>query len=291
MEATEALRQIKAILDQVHLGTPSTPSAPAPIPLGASGSWKLIFNDDFNGSAVDQTKWRLGPIWAAAGGAHGYNLSEKGWYDPAHAFIRDGNLVLQAEKVTGKENLPYTTGTVTTAPDKFGVVKKDWKYAPATFEFTYGFVEARVKLPKGKGLWPAFWMLRSDEVWPPEIDIFEVVDPSCRKVAQHFHFGPQGQDHDFPSGNMPGTNQGFDTGVDLSADFHTFGAEWSPDFIKWYIDGKVTQTYGDKADIPNKPMYLLLNLAVGGQWPGDPDASTKFPAEMLIDRVSVFQKA
>lgn len=290
MEAVEALRQIKAILDQVDLGTSTSPTT-VPLPTGLpAGAWKAVFFDDFSGSALDRTKWRLGPIWAAAGDAHGYNLSEKGWYEPGHAFLRDGNLVLKAEKVKGGENLPYTTGTVTTAPDKFGVTVGDkggWKKQPATFQFTYGFVEARVKLPKGKGLWPAFWMLRSDELWPPEIDIFEVVDPNCRKVAQHYHWGPQGKDTDFTTV----TGQGYDTGVDLSADFHTFGVEWSPDYIKWYIDGKVTQTYSDKANIPSQPMYMILNLAVGGQWPGDPDASTKFPAEMVIDRVSVFSKA
>lgn len=130
-------------------------------------------------------------------------------------------------------------------------------------------------------------MLRSDEVWRPEIDVLEVVDPACRKVAQHFHYGPQGKDTDFPAGNAPGTGLGLDTGIDLSADFHVFAIEWAPTYLHCYIDGKPTQTYGVAANIPSAPMYMLLNFAVGGSWPGDPDSSTIFPAKMVVDYVNV----
>ena len=192
----------------------------------------------------------------------------------------EGQLVLTAERknfTADKARFPdekvreyqYVTGTVTTAPDRFGVVKKDWNPAPATFDFEYGWIEARIKLPKGKGLWPALWLLRSDGTWPPEIDVLEMVDPQGQHIAQHLHWGPKGQDNDWTINH----NLGFKTAlVDLSADFHVYGLDWSPDRIAWYIDGTVTQECTDRRilDYFKGAHYLLLNLAVGMSGPVTP---------------------
>lgn len=314
MESTEALRQIRLILDQVDAG-PSTPGIPAMSgPLGASGKWSRVFNDDFTDPTLNPS-WRKGRQADAAGGHSGYNSTERGFYLADQVSVKDGKLVLtatnepvkvvknQARQGTLDGNTyyspqemgtwPYRTGTVTTGRDLNGWIGQDWKAKPETFAFRYGWLEGVIKVPKGKGLWPAFWLLRPDSVWPPEIDILEVVDPECRKVAQHLHYGAKGQDHDWQSNSVKDTRLGYDTGLDLSQDFHTFGLDWQSDAIRYYLDGKLTAECTDPNVLKwfDAPMYMILNLAVGGSWPGNPDVTTPFPAEMLVDRVSVWQKA
>lgn len=277
-----------------------------------SAKWKLVLNEQFPALSP---MWRKGRSTTASGGHPGYNSTEKGYYLPNRANVVNGKLVLSAIKkplnvVNNKakqgqfqgaeaEDIwysngdsgtwSYQTGTVTTAPDRYGMIgglaTGDWTLQPASFELLYGQVEARIKIPKGPGLWPAFWLLQSDGVWPPEIDIMEIVDPEAKQVAQHFHYGKT--DTDFTKN--PG--KGYPAGVDLSQDFHVYGVDWQPDYIRWYLDGKLIQEYTDKANIPSKPMYVLLNLAVGGEWPEKYGklADASFPAEMVVDWVKVWQ--
>ncbi len=143
----------------------------------------------------------------------------------------------------------------------------------AAFSQTYGYFEARMKLPSGKGVWPAFWLLPADGSWPPEIDVMESIgDPA--KVYATVH-----------------TKTMTTTGVEMHpgpGDFHTYAVAWDPKQIVFYIDGAETARSATPADM-HKPMFVLLNLAVGGSWPGSPDADTPFPARLTIDYVRAYQ--
>jgi serralysin len=144
-----------------------------------------------------------------------------------------------------------------------------------SFAQTYGYFEVRARLPAGKGLWPAFWLLPLSKEWPPEIDVFEVLGHDPRLVYMTIH-----------STKMP--TRGYPVPVpDTSEDFHDYGVLWGHDQIVWYFDG-VERARARTPDDMHKPMYMLINLAVGGTWPGAPDAVTRFPAEMQVARVRAY---
>jgi beta-glucanase (GH16 family) len=161
------------------------------------------------------------------------------------------------------------------------------------FEFTYGRIEARVKIPAGQGIWPAFWMLGADigtKPWPScgEIDILENIGKEPTTVHGTIH-GPG------YSGGA-GLSQTFRQAAAFADDYHVYGIEWEPQAIRWYVDGI---QYGTKtpADLEqgrqwvfDHPFFLILNVAVGGQWPGLPDETTIFPQTMKVDYVRVYQK-
>jgi beta-glucanase (GH16 family) len=141
-----------------------------------------------------------------------------------------------------------------------------------------GYFEMRAKLPAGKGIWPAFWMLPADGSWPPELDAMEVLghDPSTIFMTVH--------------SNLTGAHtqtQGSAKVPDTSAAFHTYGVLWEASKITWYFDGQPVYTTAPPSDL-NKPLYILVNLAVGGDWPGNPDATTPFPAVYQIDYVRAY---
>ncbi len=142
-----------------------------------------------------------------------------------------------------------------------------------TFSQRYGYFEIRAKLPGGKGLWPALWMLPADQTWPPEIDIMESIgDPA--KVYASTHSKAEAT---------------FTKALSLpDAGFHTYGLSWDAQHVTWFIDGRAVASKATPADM-HKPMFLIANLAVGGQWPGSPDASTRFPAVFAIQYIRVYQ--
>lgn len=145
-------------------------------------------------------------------------------------------------------------------------------------EQTYGYFAIRAKLPAGQGLWTAFWLLPVEPVWPPEIDIIEVLGHEPDKLYMNLHTTiPEHR------GTIEARR-----GPDLSQDFHEFGLAWRPDRIDWYLDGEhlLTKPTPDDMDVP---MHLLMTLSVGGNWPGPPDATTVFPAMLVIDEVRVYQ--
>ena len=162
-------------------------------------------------------------------------------------------------------NRRYTSGLITTHN---------------SFSQRYGVFEMRARLPKGRGLWPAFWLLLPSGAWPPEIDVFEVLGDETTTLHTSWHTLETGSH----------TTETIATPVpDLSADFHTFTFEWDKDEIAWYFDGAEVARRPTPRDM-HRPMYVLANLAVGGGWPKEPDASTRFPAIFAIDWIRVYRR-
>ena len=250
-------------------------------PVGQSGTWNTIFHDDFNGNALDTTKWTTCYFNFKVGdNSCDHDQGEMELYQPDNVSVSNGVLTLSAQKQTvnasNGQTYNYTSGMITTGPTTAN--SNDTR-----FSFTYGYMEMRAKVPGGQGLWPAFWTLPADLNWPPEIDVFEIIGGSPNVINMHYHY---------PNGTDNGGDNGKEwTGPDFSAGWHTFGVDWEPNAITWCVDGVERSTYTDINNITSKPMFLLANLAVGGSWPGSPDASTQFPALYQIDYIRVWQKA
>ncbi len=219
--------------------------------------WRLIWHDEFDGPALDDIKWR-------AEDAALEKNNEQQYYTPEDVFVRGGNLVLRSQR-RERGGRPYTSGLVETK---------------GRFSFRFGRVEVRAKLPGTKGVWPAHWMLPADGSWPPEIDFMELLGHEPNRVYQTNHWGRDYTEHQY-DGKMT-------EGPDFTAGFHTFAVEWEPEEIRWFVDGKHTHTM--RSNVPTKPFFIILNTAVGGDWPGFPDATTVLPQEHLVDYVRVWQR-
>jgi beta-glucanase (GH16 family) len=227
-----------------------------------SRGYKLAWSDDFDGPALDTAKWHTS--YAPKVHPLGCN-NEKQSYAPENVIVRDGQLVLRAER-RQREGMPFTSGMVA-SHDKFSQ--------------RYGRFEARMQLPRGRGLWPAFWLLPVTMKWPPEIDIMEHKGRILNRVWMTLHLPQAGT-------WRPKSTGGEWAGPDFTAGMHTFAVEWEPDSMRWFVDG--VQRHETRQPTPDLPMYLILNLAVGGDWDGPPDATTLFPAEMRVDWVRVYRK-
>lgn len=181
--------------------------------------------------------------------------------------VRDGLLEIRAEPVSEAlaprlQGYRYTSGMITTQP---------------SFSQRYGYFEMRAKLPRGKGVWPAFWLLPADLSWPPEIDVMESVgDPGVVYTTYHSKAVEK------PVG-------GREHRVDPDA-FHTYAVAWDPEHIAWFIDGREVRRERTPGDM-HKPMYMLANIAIGGDWAGEPDRTTPFPARMMIDYIRAYRFA
>jgi hypothetical protein len=149
-----------------------------------------------------------------------------------------------------------------------------------SFSQTYGVFEMRAKMPRGKGLWPAFWLLPINGAWPPEIDILEILEDNPRKLYVSWHSNVGGQ--------HTADSKPIDV-ADTTADFHTYSVEWNNDTVNWYFDDIQVASKATPQDF-HQPMYVLANLAVGGNWPGSPDESTKFPATLSIDWIRAYER-
>ncbi len=251
---------------------------------GKQTTWKLAWSDEFNGpngSAIDSSRWVIEV------GGEGWGNQELEYYTnrPQNLFIQDGHLVIQAlrESYTGSDGVrrEYTSARLKTA---------------GKFTQAYGRFEARIKVPSGQGMWPAFWMLGDDigsAGWPGcgEIDIMENIGKEPSTVHGSIH-GPGfvGGDGIEAPYKLPGKRR-------FADDFHIFAVEWEPNAIRFYVDRAlyVTRTPADLRHgwkwVFDHPFFLVLNLAVGGDWPGNPDATTVFPKQMLVDYVRVYQRA
>ena len=236
------------------------------------GTWNLRFADEFDGSSVDKTRWHSCFWWATTTCSIESNR-ELELYDPSGVSVGGGVLRLGAQRrdmvAWNSSTYHYTAGMVMTGGRK-GVS------APG-FTFTYGYAEARVKVPKGRGLWPAFWLLPASYESRPEIDAMEILGDSTNVQHMNFHY----RKRDGARGDAGLTW----AGPDFSAGWHTFGVDWEPEAIVWYVDGVERWRFADPSVIPHEPMYLLANLAVGGSWPGPPDAATPFPSSYDIDYI------
>ncbi|MER6669616.1 family 16 glycosylhydrolase [Amycolatopsis japonica] len=251
--------------------TTQTPAAEAAV-------MAATFTDDFNGPAgagIDTSKWHFET-------GDNVNNHERQWYTSGTnnaALDGQGNLVITAKKENpGNYNCWYGRCEYTSARLS----------TQGQFTQTYGRFEARMKLPRGQGMWPAFWMLGADignVGWPNsgEIDIMENVGFEPNTVHGTLH----GPGYSGAGGIGAAYN-----GPNFSDDFHTYAVDWAPNQIKWYVDGNLYQTR-TPADLNGNrwvfdhPFYLILNLAVGGYWPGDPNSSTVFPQRLVVDYVHV----
>lgn len=243
-----------------------------PTPEWEREGWTLIWQDEFDGEVLDPAKW------AVEIGGHGWGNNEKQFYTDRTENLRleDGLLIFEArDEFFVRRN--YTSGRIKTQ---------------GLFSFTYGRVEARMKLPYGQGMWPAFWMLGEniDAVpWPGcgEIDIMEHIGREPRFVYGTVH-GPG-----YSGASGIGNFTSF-PGASLSDAFHTFAIEWEPEEIRWFVDDnqfftlKPIQVTGEW--VFDHPFFILLNLAVGGYWPGDADETTVFPQFLEVDYVRVYQR-
>jgi beta-glucanase (GH16 family) len=246
-------------------------------------TYQLMWADEFSGpdgSVPDATKWAI----QTGGGGWGNNELESYTARPANVQILGGNLIITAAKedYTGADGIArhYTSARMQTK---------------GLFSQQYGRFEARIKIPRGQGIWPAFWMLGNNidtAGWPAcgEIDIMENIGKEPSIVHGTLHapgYPPEG----YTSAYTQPSSQS------LADDFHVFAVEWEPQQVRLYVDGNLYAT-DTKAGSPQpnswpfdgQPFFMLLNLAVGGDWPGNPDTTTQFPQQMLVDYVRVYQK-
>jgi len=237
----------------------------------SAADWNLVWSDEFNGSSLNSANWTA----EIGTGSGGWGNNELQYYTsrPQNLQVTGGNLVITAQKES-YGGMNYTSARIKTQ---------------GLQNFTYGKVEARIKLPSGQGLWPAFWMLGSNITsvgWPAsgEIDIMERVNNNPY-VNGTVHWDANGY---ASYGNISGN-------LDFSQ-FHTYSIEWDANYIRWFVDGnKYNEIYiqngtGNTEEF-QKPFFILLNMAVGGNWPGSPNGSTPFPSQMLVDYVRVYQVA
>jgi beta-glucanase (GH16 family) len=236
-------------------------------PVGAA-DWELVWSDEFSGSSLDPAKWDP-QIGTGCPSLCGWGNNELQYYRAENATVANGMLTIEArEEFYGGRN--YTSARLRT------LGRADW---------LYGRFEMRAKLPTGKGLWPAFWMLPSDSiygVWAAsgEIDIMEIKGSQPNRVSGTIHFGGS-----WPENTFAGQSTTLASG-DFGDDFHVFAVEWEPTELRWYLDGRLyaTQTNwwsnGQPFPAPfDEDFHLLLNVAVGGNYDGNPG-----PAD-LSDRV------
>ncbi|QDP42265.1 glycoside hydrolase family 16 protein [Radiobacillus deserti] len=220
--------------------------------------WGLIWHDEFDSLCLSSSKWNI-EDWAAN------KNNELQYYSPDNVKVENGVLTLTSRQESFKGR-DYTSGAV---------------HTQGKFDFLYGKAEMRAKLPAGQGIFPAFWMMTDkEETWLPEIDIMEMLGHRPDEIWMVHHWLDS-------NGNLQ-SNSGSFKGSNFSTDYHTFGIEWTPDSITWFIDG--VERFKSEVSVPNERMYLYLNTAVGGIWPGDPDHTTVFPVQFDIDYVRVYEK-
>ncbi len=259
--------------------SPSKPSSPAATasssalsltaastkPPGLDSTWSLAFDDDFDGSSLDTGKW-VTNIWQ--GNRCGANIGTHGaqdCYSPSAVTQSNGKAHLTATRNSFNFNgsiFPYTSG----------IINSDQKYS-----FTYGYVDVRAKLPKGKGLWPAIW-LYNPAYTVDEIDLMEFIGEDQATVYQTLH------------DRNGGENQFKGKNTDWSADYHNYAVNWQPGSLTFYIDGVETGRLTNL--VPSEKMYLMVNLDVGGpsSWGGAADNTTAFPSTVDVDYVHVYQQ-
>lgn len=286
-EATTEAASEEAVETQAEADTEDTASSADAEPAGfevmsyVTDEYKLVWDEEFNDYEGELSK----DDWNYEAHQVGWVNSELQKYVASsdYAYVKDGELIIQPVK---NEDGSYVSGRVNTS---------------GKHDFTYGIFEARIKVPEGKGFLPAFWMMPTDEnyygQWPKcgEIDIMEVLGDSTNRQYGTLHFGE-------PHTQKQGTYELH--GGDFSKEYHVFAVEWEPGVFRWYVDGELFYENSDwftkregEEEKPypapfNQPFHMILNVAVGGSWPGYPDETTIFDerAAMYVDYVHVYQK-
>lgn len=244
---------------------------------GSYPGFTLAWADEFNGTALNSTDWSF-ENGDGCPNVCGWGNNELEYYTnrTENLFFQDGKMIIEAKKESyGGKN--YTSSKILTRGKKI---------------FKYGRIDIRAKLPKGKGIWPAFWMLPQNNVfggWPTsgELDIMEMIGHQPSTTYGTLHFGPG------PASTQLGGNYSLPTGI-FNDQFHVFSIEWKQNEIKWLVDGNVYSThnnseFGTNTYPFNEDFFLIFNMAVGGNWPGSPDASSYFPQWLIVDYVRVYQ--
>jgi beta-glucanase (GH16 family) len=270
--------------------------------------WTLVWSDEFEGDSVDRSKWDFDigngffddrhHVWIP-----GWGNEELQYYtaDPANVSVKDSLLTIRAVKES-LHGCGYTSARLKTR-------QRD---GTPLFNKRYGKFEFRAKVPWGKGLWPALWMLPQDDIYggwaaSGEIDVMEIVGDKPQEVLSSIHFGSS-----FPKRTLI-THVHPLPGGGTVADWHVYAVEWEPGEIRFYVDGVHTSTRDHwwsssknkdgvgreatrAADLNpwpapfDQPFYLVMNVAVGGNFPGAPNPATPFPAELVVDYVRVYDK-
>ena len=235
----------------------------------AADNYELVWSDEFNGNSLDTNTWN----YEIGTGSWGWGNNEQQYYTDRNIKVSNGTMKITAKR-EDYGGMKYTSSRITTKNKK---------------NFKYGKIEARIKMPKFKGVWPAFWMLgaNQDSVgWPKcgEIDIVEAIND------ENLVYGTLHWFHD------PGNNNadsGSSVAVADRTEYHVYGVEWTADKLRWYVDGKVYRTMdvsNDSFSEVRKEYFVIFNMAIGGQWPGYDIDETAFPATMEVDWVRAYKK-
>lgn len=226
--------------------------------------WELTFSDEFDGDRLDYGKWTPKDPWGVV------RNDELQAYIVKAFSVADGILRIRCED----------------EPAYYDGAKRDYRSGMMTtsgkFAQAYGRFEIRCQVPQGRGLWPAFWLLPDPPAWPPEIDVLEILGQEPDKVYFSHHW-PDPANPDGDSLSQTGELKG----IDFSDGFHTVAVEWAPGELRWFVDGVLR--HRSRQSVPDVPMFLLLNLAVGG-WAERPTGETRFPAEFAVDYVRVWKR-
>ncbi|WP_159437705.1 glycoside hydrolase family 16 protein [Ferrimonas marina] len=250
-------------------------------PAALAADYRLVWSEEFEGSTLDESKWSYQLGDGCDINLCGWGNNELQHYRADNVTVADGLLTITALP-SDEPDVPYTSGRIRS------LNKAD---------FRYGRIEARIKLPAGQGLWPAFWMLPTDEQYggwaaSGEIDIMEAVNLTAaggNAVHGTLHYGGSWPENQY-------TGKEYSPPDSVVEQFHVYRVDWQPGEIRWYVDDVLyqTQTQWHSGNGPypapfDQRFHLLLNLAVGGNWPGAPDDATEFPAQMQVDYVRVYQ--
>ena len=232
----------------------------------------LVWRDEFNGTALNLSDWTFET------GAGGWGNNELQYYRPENTLFSDGKLIIEARKESFG-GAAYTSSRLITKGKQ---------------EFKFGRIDIRAALPEGQGIWPALWMLGgniSTVNWPAcgEIDIMELIGSQPNRIHGTIHYGANTSQHQYT-----GNSKALAGTAKFGDEFHVFSIVWEQDKIVWLLDDvqfhQITPASLGSAAYPfNQNFFFIFNVAVGGNWPGDPNGTTNFPQRMIVDYVRVFQ--